>query len=169
MAVKSLRAAPPSDDKRWLLVNAAMRRYGYQPDALIEALHTVQESFGYIDPLALRFVADSLNVPLSHAYGVATFYHFFSLKKLGRHSCVICTGTACYIKGSGDLLHAIEEKFGVADGETSPDGELSILTARCLGACGLAPAAVLDSEVMPKQTAEEIVTLITEALSNGKS
>ncbi len=169
MAVKSLRAAPPSDDKRWLLVNAAMRRYGYQPDALIEALHTVQESFGYIDPLALRFVADSLSVPLSHAYGVATFYHFFSLKKLGRHSCVICTGTACYIKGSGDLLRAIEEKFGVADGETSDDGELSILTARCLGACGLAPAAVLDSEVMPKQTAEEVVTLIEEVLRNGKS
>lgn len=169
MAVKSLRAAPPSDDKRWLLVNAAMRRYGYQADALIEALHTVQESFGYISPVALRFVAQSLNVPLSHAYGVATFYHFFSLKELGKHSCVICTGTACYIKGSGDLLKAIENEFHVADGETSPDGELSILTARCLGACGLAPAAVLNSEVAPKQTPAEIVSLITEKLRNGKS
>ncbi len=168
MAVKSLRAAPPSDDKRWLLVNATMRRHGYQTHALIETLHTVQESFGYIDDDALRFVAASLNVPLSHVLGVATFYHFFSMRPLGRHTCVICTGTACYIKGSDDLLRAIAATFDLAAGDTTPDNALSLTTARCLGACGLAPAGVLDDEVLPHQTPTTLISRLKGVAENGK-
>lgn len=142
--------APPSDDKRWRVVDATMRRYGYAPSGLIEALHSVQQSFGYLDEPSLRFVASSLGVPLSRVMGVATFYHFFSMKPQGEHTCVVCTGTACYIKGSRAILEALEREFGVAPGETTADGKLSVLIARCLGACGLAPAAVFDGEVAGK-------------------
>jgi bidirectional [NiFe] hydrogenase diaphorase subunit len=140
----------PSDDKRWKIVEATARRHGREPHALIETLHTVQESFGYLDESALRFVASSLRVPLSRVFGAATFYHFFTLKPKGKHTCVVCTGTACYIKGAPALLGAIEQAHGIKPGETTPDGKLSVLTARCIGSCGLAPAVVLDNNVMGK-------------------
>lgn len=136
----------PSDDKRWRIVNGTMRKHGFARDALIETLHTVQESFGYLDKPALRFVADSLRVPLSQAYGVATFYHFFTMKPPGVHTCLICMGTACYIKGAGTLLNQAEEALGLKAGETTADGNASLITARCIGSCSLAPAVVLDGE-----------------------
>lgn len=148
---------PPSDDKRWRIVQAAMRRNGFRRDALIETLHAVQESFGFLDEASLRYVARSLRAPMSHVYGVSTFYHFFSLKPAGEHTCVVCTGTACYIKGAPGLLEATQREFHIGDGETTEDGKVSILTARCLGSCGLAPAAVFDGHVVGKVNQEEIV------------
>src|ERR1035441_702778 len=140
----------PSDDKRWKIVEATARRHGRGPHALIETLHTVQECFGYLDETALRFVAAMLGVALSRVYGAATFYHFFTLKPKGRHTCVVCTGTACYIKGAPALLAAVEKTHGIKPGETTPDGELSLVTARCLGSCGLAPAAGVGHVVLGK-------------------
>jgi len=134
-----------------------MRRHGHRPNALIETLHTVQETFGYLDEQALRYVAAALRVPLSQVYGVATFYHFFNLKPKGKHTCVVCTGTACYIKGVPALLNAIEEQHGVKPGETTADGNISVMSARCLGSCGLAPAAVLDGEVVGKLTPNDLI------------
>lgn len=157
----------PSEDKRWKIVNATMRRHGFQSDALIETLHTVQEAFGFLDETALRYVSNSLHVPLSHAYGVATFYHFFSLKPQGKHSCVICMGTACYIKGGQNILDTLAESYQVKPGQTTPDGELSLLTARCLGSCGLAPAAVIDGEIIAKLTPDEAVKQIRSVINNG--
>jgi bidirectional [NiFe] hydrogenase diaphorase subunit len=148
---------PPSEDSRWRMVGATMRKHGYRPNALIETLHTVQESFGYLDEQALRYVAAALRVPLSQVYGVATFYHFFNLKPQGKHTCVICTGTACYIKGVPAILTAVEEHYGVKPGETTADGAISLVSARCLGSCGLAPAAVLDGEVVGKLTPKDIL------------
>ena len=146
------KPVPPNSDKRWRLVDATMRRLGQQSRGLIETLHTVQEAFGYLDEDALRYVAASLRVPLSRAYGVATFYHFFTLKPAGEHTCVVCMGTACYIKGAPQLLDAMESDMGIAPGETTADGKVSLLTARCLGSCGLAPAVVYDREVAGKVT-----------------
>jgi bidirectional [NiFe] hydrogenase diaphorase subunit len=80
-------------------------------------------------------------------YGVATFYNFFSLKPAGEHTCVVCLGTACYVKGAGAILQALESRYAIKAGETTPDGKLSLVTARCLGACGLAPAVVFDGQV----------------------
>jgi bidirectional [NiFe] hydrogenase diaphorase subunit len=144
------KPAAPSQDKRWKLVDATMRRTGQQSRSLIETLHTVQEAFGFLDKDALRYVANSLRVPLSRAYGVATFYHFFTLKPSGRHACVICLGTACYVKGAQQLLDVAQSNLGVVPGETTANGEVSLLTARCLGSCGLAPAVVYDQEVAGK-------------------
>jgi bidirectional [NiFe] hydrogenase diaphorase subunit len=150
----------PSSDKRWKIVEATARRHGREPHALIETLHTVQESFGYLDEVALRYVAGILRVPLSRVYGAATFYHYFTLKPKGKHTCVVCTGTACYIKGAPALLTAIEKRHGIRPGETTPDNELSLLTARCVGSCGLAPAVVLDGAVLGKVTPEEMLKRI---------
>lgn len=143
---------PPTDDKRWRIVQATMRRNGYRRSALIETLHTVQEVFGYLDNPSLSYVAGALRLPLSQVYGVATFYHLFSLKPAGKHSCVVCTGTACYIKGAPQILEAIEAAYDVEPGHTTSDGEVSLLTARCVGSCGLAPVTVFDGEVLGRLT-----------------
>jgi bidirectional [NiFe] hydrogenase diaphorase subunit len=148
MSLTAPKPALPSDDKRWRIVNGAMRRHGFSRDALIETLHTVQESFGYLDKTSLRFVAESLRVPLSQAYGVATFYHLFTMKPPGKHVCLICMGTACYIKGADALLAAAEETLGIKSGETTPELNASLTTARCIGSCSLAPAVVADGETL---------------------
>jgi bidirectional [NiFe] hydrogenase diaphorase subunit len=142
------------EEKRWRMVNATMRRNGYAPDALIETLHTVQNAYGYLDVDTLRAIARELHVPLSKVYGVATFYHAFSLKPEGRHHCILCLGTACYIKGSQAILKAITKAYDLAPGETTENGELSLLTARCLGSCSLAPAAIMDEDVVGNLTPE---------------
>ena len=148
MRTPGTKPALPSDDKRWRIVNGTMRRHGYARDALIETLHTVQQSFGYLDKESLRFVAASLRVSLSQTYGVATFYHFFTLKPPGEHTCLICLGTACYIKGAGALVDQAEKTLGVKCGETTPGGKASLLQARCLGSCSVAPVVVYDGELV---------------------
>jgi bidirectional [NiFe] hydrogenase diaphorase subunit len=158
----------PSDDKRWKIVEATARRHGREPHALIETLHTVQECFGYLDENALRFVASVLRVPLSRVYGAATFYHFFTLKPKGRHTCVVCLGTACYVKGADKVLAAVEERTKVKAGETTPDNELSLLTARCIGACGIAPAVVYDGTVTPRQTPESALEHLKGWIGHGQ-
>lgn len=153
---------PPNDDKRWKLVQARMRRLGFQASALIETLHSVQEAFGYLEKGSLQYVASALRVPLSRVYGVATFYHFFTLRPKGKHVCVVCMGTACYIRGAKNLLTDIEQTAKITQGETSADGKISLLTARCLGSCGLAPNAVFDGEVAGKLTPSEVHKRILE-------
>ena len=147
MPIARTRPQPPTDDKRWKIVETRMRRLGNRRDALIEALHSAQEAFGYLDDDALRYVGDSLAVPPSTVFGVATFYHYFTLKPQGEHTCVVCTGTACYINGASDILTAIRANLGIRPKETTEDGRVSLLTARCLGACSLAPAVIVDNEV----------------------
>ncbi len=154
--------APPSDDKRWRIVSTTMRKNGFTPNALIETLHSVQEAFGFLDEVSLRYVAESLGVPLSHVYGVATFYNLFSLKPQGAHTCVVCMGTACYIKGGPQILSALEEAAGIRKGETTPDKQVSLMVARCIGACGLAPVAVFDEDVAGKLEPEDAVRLLKE-------
>jgi len=152
----------PSDDVRWKMVLATMRRNGYQSDALIETLHTVQEAFGYLDRQALTYVSDSLNVAPSQVHGVATFYHFFQLRPQGDHVCSVCTGTACHIKGSQALLQHMHEEYDLQPNETSANNELSLLTVRCIGACGLAPAVVIDGTVTGNMTVEELDRRLSE-------
>src|SRR3954454_4639913 len=138
-----LRSGPiplPSDDKRWRIVEGTMRRHGYQSHALIEVLHTVQECFGYLDNSALRWTARSLRLPYSKVFGVATFYQFFSLKPQGAHTCVVCTGTACYIKGSSALLNAVEAAAHIKPGQTTENKQVSLVIACCVDYRGLAPA-----------------------------
>jgi len=158
MATYVAKPAAPNQDKRWKFVDATMRRMGQQSRSLIETLHTVQEAFGYLDEQALRYVAESLRVPLSRAYGVATFYHYFTLKPAGKHTCAVCTGTSCHIKGSGELLATAKRELGIEPGNTTPQGEVSLVSERCIGPCGLGPVVVYDEEVAAEETVEALTT-----------
>ena len=157
---------PPTTDKRWRMVDNTMRKHGYRPDALIEALHTMQECFGYLEEPGLKYIAQSLRLPLSKVFGVATFYHFFTLKPKGRHTCVVCMGTACYIKGAQNILDEIEKKYGVKPGETTKNDELSVLTARCIGSCGLAAAVVVDGAIAGKISAEDTLKQLEKVVGS---
>lgn len=154
-------------DARLKTLAATMKRHQYQADALIEVLHTAQELFGYLDLDLLTHIANALKLPPSRVYGVATFYHFFSLTPKGEHTCVVCMGTACYVKGAATLVKTIEEYAGVKSGETRPDGKLSLVQARCIGACGIAPALVLDGQVVGNQSPESVVHHLKGWLEHG--
>jgi len=147
----------PSEDKRWKIVNGTMRKNGFARHALIETLHTVQSSFGFLDDESIRFVALSLRVPLSQAYGVATFYHYFTLKPPGKHTVTVCAGTACYIKGADKLIETAEKRLGIKQGQTTGDGNISLMVARCVGACSRAPVVLCDGEVVGEMSREQIV------------
>jgi bidirectional [NiFe] hydrogenase diaphorase subunit len=161
------KASHPSGDKRFKLLEVTMKRHQFRSDALIEVLHAAQELFGFLETDLLVFIARHLKLPPSKVYGVATFYNFFTLRPNGEHTCVVCTGTACYVKGANALLHAIEQLAGITTGETTPDGKLSLVTARCLGACGIAPAVVLDGTVKGKETPESIALQLKGWLPRG--
>jgi bidirectional [NiFe] hydrogenase diaphorase subunit len=156
-----------SGDKRFKILEAHMKKHQFMHDALIEVLHKAQELFGFLEDDLLIFIAHKLKLPASRVYGVATFYHFFNLKPKGRHTCVVCMGTACYVKGADKVLAAIEGNARVKAGETTADNQLSLLTARCIGACGIAPAVVYDGTVTPRQTPEAAVEQVKGWLSHG--
>jgi len=158
------KCEPPSDDKRWKIIAATMRKLGNERHALIETLHSLQQTFGYLDKPALIYVAASLRIPLSKVYGAATFYNHFTLKPQGKHACVVCTGTACHIKGGPELLKSVAATEGIKPGETTPDGQVSILTARCFGMCGLAPVVVMDGNVLGYVTPEMLHQKLREAM-----
>ena len=150
----------PSGDKRFKVLDVTMKRNQYSQDSLIEILHKAQASFGYLEEDVLIYIARQLKLPLSRVYGVATFYHLFSLKPAGKHTCVVCMGTACYVKGGNTLLETLKQELNLSPGATTPDGEISLATARCIGACGIAPAAVFDGQVSGKQTPETLMAKI---------
>ena len=154
----------PATDKRSHLLEATMKQHQYRPDALIEVLHRAQELYGYLDINLLLPIAQRLKLPPSQVYGVATFYHFFSLAPKGEHTCVVCMGTACYVKQAAQLLSFLEKTTGIHAGETTADGQLSLMTARCLGACGIAPAVVFDDRLEGHQTVETVAERLAGCL-----
>jgi bidirectional [NiFe] hydrogenase diaphorase subunit len=151
-----------SGDKRFKILEVHMKKHQFRQDALIEILHKAQELFGYLEDDLLLFVAYKLKLPASRVYGVATFYHFFQLKPQGKHTCVVCLGTACYVKGADKIINGIQEKYKIKSGETTADNKLSLLTARCIGACGIAPAVVFDGTVTPRATSESALEQINQ-------
>lgn len=133
-------------DDRYKMVEKTMKKLNYDRSALIETLHTAQETFGYLENETLKFIARRLRLPYAKVYGVATFYHFFRLKPKGKHTVVVCMGTACYIKNADKILEKLEEKFDVKAGGTTKDSLLSLISARCVGSCSLAPIAIYDDK-----------------------
>ena len=141
-------------DERFKILEAHMKQHQFRHDALIEILHKAQGLFGCLDQDLLHFVAIKLKLPPSRVYGVATFYHFFKLKPPGEHTCVVCMGTACYVKGAGQVLRSLQEKLNIKPGETTANHKVSLLTVRCIGASALAPVVVYDGTVRPRLTPE---------------
>ena len=151
----------PSGDKRFKMLDAAMKRHGFEGHALLEILHQAQELFGFLADDVLIYVGRALKLPPSRVYGVATFYNYFSLAPKGDHTCTVCMGTACYVKGAGEILEELREKLELSDKKsTTDDGKVSVVVARCVGACGIAPAVVFDGEVVGKQTADTVLARV---------
>ena len=155
-------------DNRRLLLEKVLKEHNYQENALLEILHRAQEIYGYLDKDLLMDISGSLNIPPSHVYGVATFYSFFKLRKPGEHVVTGCLGTACYVKGVEQIMQAVEEEFNIKRGGSTPDGKLSLLVTRCIGACAMAPTIVVDDEVVGKATKELVIAKIKSVLGGVK-
>jgi bidirectional [NiFe] hydrogenase diaphorase subunit len=149
-------------DPRLKLIAAKIKKENYKPDSLIEILHTAQSAYGYLPKNVLAYITKALRLPPSRVFSTVTFYHFFSLKSKGEHTCLVCTGTACYVKGAQRLLDEIEKGIGLKPGQVTADNKLGVQVARCIGACGLAPAVVIDEEVQGKIKPEEITAKIKD-------
>jgi len=158
---------PPSEDPRSALLTIQLKKVRYRADALIEVLHAVQDIYGFLSPELLHTVADALELPPSRVLGVATFYHLFSFEPRGDHICTVCTGTACFVKGADALLSSVTEAFDVPKGGTKEDRSLSLLEARCIGSCGLAPAALVDGTIVAKATPDRLVETLRTALATA--
>ncbi len=127
-----------------------------QEGAAIPVLHKAQDIYGYLPIEVQTMIAEGLNVPLAEIYGIVTFYTQFSLYPKGQHQISVCLGTACYVKGSGDILEKIKERLGIDVGECTPDGRFSIDATRCIGACGLAPVLTVNDDVYGRLTVDDV-------------
>ena len=127
------------------------------PDSLIQVLHQAQELFGYLPDEVQRFVARGLKLPISKVYGVVTFYSFFTTVPKGKHTIMVCLGTACYVKGAERILQRLKKELDVDLGQTTRDHLFTLTAARCVGACGLAPVAMIGDDVYGKLTPDKMV------------
>jgi len=149
------------ETKSFPSVDMEIRKWGAKPESLIQILHGVQESLGYLPKEVLVYISNKLNVPLSKVYGVVTFYNFFKLSKDAEHVIMACMGTACYVKGGDEVLNALCEKLGIKPNEITKDGKFAVRIVRCLGCCGLAPAIAVDGkDVYGKLTKEKALEIL---------
>jgi NADH:ubiquinone oxidoreductase subunit E len=127
-------------------IDLILENYPETKGNLISILHELQSLFNYLPEEALRYLSEKTKIPLTQLYGMATFYHFFSLTPKGRHQVFVCLGTACHVKGSTRLLGEVKKRVGVEEGETTEDMRYTINTVRCVGACSFAPVMIVDKD-----------------------
>ena len=131
--------------------------------ALIAVLHKAQSLFGYLPKEVQIFVGEKLGVPVSQVYGVVSFYSFFTMVPKGKYPISVCLGTACYVRGADKVLDAFKKELGIEVGQTTPDGRFSLDALRCVGACGLAPVALVGDKVYGRiGSAEEVKKILSE-------
>lgn len=130
--------------------------------ALMPILQKAQEIYGYLPYEVQKIISDATGIPMEKIYGVATFYAQFALNPKGRHRISVCLGTACYVKGSGDIYNYLMEKLGIVGGECTPDGKFSLDACRCVGACGLAPVMMVNEDVYGRLTVDDIDDILAK-------
>jgi bidirectional [NiFe] hydrogenase diaphorase subunit len=155
------------DDHRKKLLDKMMKDHNYEESSLLEILHKAQESYGFLDKNLLTYISNSLNLPLSHVFGVATFYSYFKMRAPGEHVVTGCLGTACYVKEVDEIMTAIEREFKLTRGGSTADGRLSLFITRCIGACAMAPNIIVDDEVIGKATKEVVIEKIRLAIARS--
>lgn len=129
---------------------------------LMPILQKAQDIYGYLPIEVQTKIADTLSIPLEKVYGVATFYSQFSLYPKGKYKISVCLGTACYVKGSGDVYTKLQEILGIAGGECTADGKFSLDACRCVGACGLAPVMMINDDVYGRLTPDELSGILAK-------
>ncbi len=127
---------------------------------LMPIMQRAQDIYGYLPIEVQKMISDELSVPMEKVYGVATFYAQFNLMPKGEHQISVCLGTACYVKGSGDIFNKIKNTLKIDSGECTPDGKFSLDACRCIGACGLAPVMTINEEVYGRLTVDEVETIL---------
>ena len=127
---------------------------------LIAILHKAQELHGYLSKETMETIAESMDIPTAHIWGVATFYHYFNLKPRGKHVISVCLGTACYVKGAEKILETIKSELDITIGETTKDRLFTLQEARCLGACGLAPVIMINDKIYGDLTPQKTIEIL---------
>ena len=141
-------------------LRSVIESYRDSEGATIPILHKAQGIYGYLPIEVQTIIAEELNVPLAEIYGIVTFYAQFSLNPKGRYEIGVCLGTACYVKGSGDILEKIKSLLGIDVGECTPDGKFSLVATRCIGACGLAPVITINEDVYGRLVTDDIEDIL---------
>ena len=134
----------------------------YTESYLIAVLHKAQELYGYLPEDVMDQIAEKMQIPTAHIWGVATFYHYFNLKPVGKHTVSVCMGTACYVKGADKVLETLKKELGVQVGQTTEDKLFTLQAARCLGACGIAPVIMIDDKIYGELDPKKTVNLINQ-------
>ena len=129
---------------------------------LMPVMQKAQDIYGYLPIEVQEMIAEGLNVPLEEVYGVATFYAQFALNPKGKYRISVCLGTACYVKGAGDIFDKLAEKLGIGNGECTADAKFSLEACRCIGACGLAPVLTVNDEVYGRLTADDVDDILAK-------
>ena len=148
-------------DKKALLAKV-IESYRDKEGSLIMVLHAAQDLYGYLPEDVLKYIADELGLSYSYVSGVVSFYSFFSTVERGKHTIRVCMRTACYVRGGKLVVEALEEKLGVPVGGTTDDKKFTFEIARCIGACGLAPAIMVDDTVYKYVTPKNVDDILAE-------
>ena len=143
-------------------LKSVIQKHKDQKGALMPVLQEAQEIYGYLPIEVQRIVADALDRPLAEIYGISTFYSQFSLCPKGEYKISVCLGTACYVKGSGKIYEALQQKLGITGGECTADGKFSLDACRCIGACGLAPVMTINDDVYGRLTGDELDSILAK-------
>lgn len=143
--------------------------YKDKEGSLIQVLHLAQGIYGYLPPEVQTFIANGMGVPLSEVSGVVSFYSFFSTAPRGRHTVRVCLGTACYVRGGKRVVEQLQERLGVDLGGTTEDGDFTLEVARCIGACGLAPAMMVDETVYKQVNINRLEGILSEYRTGGRA
>ncbi len=144
------------------LIDRIVEKHKGEKGALIPVLHEAQETLGYLPEDVQAYIAEKLNVHLSEVYGVVSFYSLFSIVPKGKYKISVCLGTACYVKGAGNIMEEFESQLGVKVGQTTEDGQFTLEGCRCLGCCGLAPVLMVNDKVYGRLTTKDVGPIIKE-------
>ena len=162
MATKTAGVAFTGTSEQKAELDRVIAEYKNVGGALMPVLQKAQEIYGYLPIEVQTMVAEGLEVPLEKVYGVATFYSQFSLYPKGKYKISVCLGTACYVKGSGDVYSRLMEKLGIEGGECTPDGKFSLEACRCIGACGLAPVITVNDDVYGRLSPDDVDDILAK-------
>ncbi len=143
-------------DDKLARLDEVIAEFKGRPGALIPVLHKAQQIYGYLPEEVQYHISRGLGVPLADVYGVVTFYALFTMTPRGEHNIAVCLGTACYVKGAGELVSKIQDELGIKIGEISEDRKFSLEATRCIGACGLAPVLTINEEVHGRLNADRL-------------
>ena len=144
------------------LLLEAIQELRDQKGSLMPIMQRAQDIYGYLPYEVQKIISDTLNVPMEKIYGVATFYSQFNLFPKGKYQISVCLGTACYVKGSGEIYNKLMEKLGIQGGECTADGKFSLDACRCVGACGLAPVMMINDDVYGRLTTDELEGILNK-------